>query len=360
MVISYTQPKHVGVKGNIRFCVLGWLCCLYLKKFQKCITNNYFTRTPEIFKTFCRREQAWQFLVQMWRVKKVIDQYCQYCTVMTEGGHTFSTKLLAVSCLVISVNICFSCCSSTLARSTFSFLIPVMSLDIFSSAIRSSFCSRNGWSTTEYWRYNSRVTLITYFVLSVWFTCQYSDHSILHKMAAYLWTSDCKWRGTKLTPEHSKGTQTNWGNHQTVTSITFSFCQLSYIKYTWMPSPNYKYINSWLRVFQSGNIQVYLWILCYVNIVLLTNLISDVAKFSPAKPKSLLVSCKLSFMTDGFKMYSLSHFKSEHPTQFFYNVFTEFIEYLLWFLTDTLLCIITFIPSWSMCIQNTNITPASS
>jgi hypothetical protein len=45
--------------------------------------------------------------------------------------------------------------------------------------------------------------------------------------------------------------------------------------------------------------------------------ILDVAKFSPATPITLLVSCKLSFMTVGFKTYSLPHFKSEHPTQFF-------------------------------------------
>ena len=199
MTISYAQPKHVGVKVNIGFCVRGWLYCLHWKKLKKFITNNYLIRTPEVFKTFCTRKQAWGFLVQMGRIKKVKDQYCQHCILMTKGGHTFSTKLLVVSCLVISVNICFSCCSSTLARSTFSFLIPVMSLDIFSSAIRSSFCSRNGWSptTTEYLWYNSHVTLIMNFVLRVWFICQYSDHSIFHKVAAYLWISDCKGHGTK-------------------------------------------------------------------------------------------------------------------------------------------------------------------
>ena len=47
------------------------------------------------------------------------------------------------------------------------------------------------------------------------------------------------------------------------------------------------------------------------------NFISDVAKFSSATPVTLLVSCKLSFMTVGLKMHSLPHFKSEYPTQFF-------------------------------------------
>jgi len=89
------------------------------------------------------------------------------------------------------------------------------------------------------------------------------------------------------------------------------------------------------------------------------NFILDVAKFSPAAPIILLVSCKLSFMTVGFKMYFLPHFKLEHPIQFFIMYFTEFITYLLWLLTDTLLCINTFIPSWGICIQNKNITPAS-
>jgi len=47
------------------------------------------------------------------------------------------------------------------------------------------------------------------------------------------------------------------------------------------------------------------------------NLISDVAKFTSATPITLLGSCKLSFMSVGFKMYSLPHCKSEYPTQFF-------------------------------------------
>jgi hypothetical protein len=47
------------------------------------------------------------------------------------------------------------------------------------------------------------------------------------------------------------------------------------------------------------------------------NFILDVAQFSPATPVTLLVSCKLSFMTVGFKMYSLPHLKSVHPTQRF-------------------------------------------
>jgi len=34
VIISYAQPKHLGVKVNIRFCVLGWLYCLHWKKFK--------------------------------------------------------------------------------------------------------------------------------------------------------------------------------------------------------------------------------------------------------------------------------------------------------------------------------------
>lgn len=52
---------------------------------------------------------------------------------------TFSTKLSAESVLAISLTISFSNRSSILTRSTLSFLIPVILLDSFNSAIKSSF-----------------------------------------------------------------------------------------------------------------------------------------------------------------------------------------------------------------------------
>lgn len=57
---------------------------------------------------------------------------------------TFSTKFVAVNCFVISEMISFSLLSSVFALSIFIFLMPVMSLDIFSSAMRSVFCAKNG------------------------------------------------------------------------------------------------------------------------------------------------------------------------------------------------------------------------
>lgn len=56
---------------------------------------------------------------------------------------TFSTNLVVVICFDISDNISFSKFSSFFALSTFNFLMPLISLDIFSSAIKSVFCAKN-------------------------------------------------------------------------------------------------------------------------------------------------------------------------------------------------------------------------
>lgn len=54
------------------------------------------------------------------------------------------------NCLVMSLIFCFSLISSNLTFSPFIFLIPLISLDIFSSAIRSCLCACNGVTTPVY------------------------------------------------------------------------------------------------------------------------------------------------------------------------------------------------------------------
>jgi hypothetical protein len=51
---------------------------------------------------------------------------------------------------------------------------------------------------------------------------------------------------------------------------------------------------------------VYLYNLLSGNLVLLTNIFSDAAKFTALTPLSILVSCKLSFPMVRLKMSSLS------------------------------------------------------
>lgn len=58
--------------------------------------------------------------------------------------------------LVNSVNVSLSCRLSRLARSTFNFLIPVISLDIFSSSIRSVFAALKSTALGRHWRLTDR------------------------------------------------------------------------------------------------------------------------------------------------------------------------------------------------------------
>ena len=65
---------------------------------------------------------------------------------------TWSTKFSAVNLFVNSVKVSLSCRLSRLARSTFNFFIPVMSLDSFSSSIRSVLALLKSAALGKHWR----------------------------------------------------------------------------------------------------------------------------------------------------------------------------------------------------------------
>lgn len=80
-----------------------------------------------------------------WRLRLEPGWAARICLNLTfsykRGRHlTWSTKLSTEYCLDSLLKISFSLRSSDLARSTRHFLMPVMSLDRFSSAMRSFFC----------------------------------------------------------------------------------------------------------------------------------------------------------------------------------------------------------------------------
>lgn len=70
---------------------------------------------------------------------------------------TWSTKFSAVNLFVNSVNVSLSCRLSLRARSTFIFFIPLISLDIFNSSIRSVLALRNvSAALGMHWRLTDR------------------------------------------------------------------------------------------------------------------------------------------------------------------------------------------------------------
>jgi hypothetical protein len=69
--------------------------------------------------------------------------------------------------------------------------------------------------------------------------------------------------------------------------------------------------------FSLGDVQVYLWMLGCGNIVLLTVRFLNVAKFTNLNPLSLLISCKLSLLIIGLKMFSLSTLALRSPNRIF-------------------------------------------
>jgi hypothetical protein len=73
----------------------------------------------------------------------------------------------------------------------------------------------------------------------------------------------------------------------------------------------------WLWVFPSGDVRVYLWMLCCGNIVLLTLRFLDVTKFTTLIPLSLVIPCKLSFPIVGLKMSCLPTLVLKSPNRIF-------------------------------------------
>jgi len=72
-----------------------------------------------------------------------------------------------------------------------------------------------------------------------------------------------------------------------------------------------------LCVFPSEVVQVYLQMLWCQNTVLLTTTFFDVAKFTTLIPLSLQISCKLSYLIIGVKIYSLYIFVLKSPNKIF-------------------------------------------
>jgi hypothetical protein len=73
----------------------------------------------------------------------------------------------------------------------------------------------------------------------------------------------------------------------------------------------------WLWDFPSGDVQVYLWMLRYGNIVLLTTRFFDVAKFAILTPLTLQSCRKLSLPFVFLKIFSLPSFALKSPNRDF-------------------------------------------
>ena len=98
---------------------------------------------------------------------------------------------------------------------------------------------------------------------------------------------------------------------------------------------------------------MYLWMFRCGNIVLLTTTFFDVAKFTVLTPLSLLSWCRLSFPIVGLQIFSLPAFALASSNR-------KMIENLPSFLTNTDPRHSTFLFSWCLSIQNSDITPATS
>jgi len=123
----------------------------------------------------------------------------------------------------------------------------------------------------------------------------------------------------------------------------------------------------WLRVFPTGEVQVYLWMFRCGNIVLLTNGFFDMVKFTVLTLLSLLSWCRLWFLIVGFKkptvrkdsrLLSLPNFALKFPKRIFIWYWGKWSKRAL-ILHKTLFGIITLLHSCSMDIQNNDITPAT-
>jgi hypothetical protein len=78
-----------------------------------------------------------------------------------------------------------------------------------------------------------------------------------------------------------------------------------------------------IRRCSSEVMDVTLWEHCTLTIRFL-----DMAKFTTLTPLSLLISCKLLFLTVGLKMSSLPALALKSLKQIFHMAFREFIEYM--------------------------------
>ena len=115
----------------------------------------------------------------------------------------------------------------------------------------------------------------------------------------------------------------------------------------------------WLWVIPSGEVQVYLWMFQWGNIMLLTTRYFDAAKFTILKTLSLLSWRRLSFPIVSLKMYVFPTFTLKSPNRI-----------VIWYLENyrkpstfphtTVFWIETFLLTWCMRIQNKDITPAIS
>ena len=85
----------------------------------------------------------------------------------------------------------------------------------------------------------------------------------------------------------------------------------------------------WLWVFPSGEVQVYLRMFRWGNIVLFTTRFFDVAKVTILTPLSILCWCKLSFPIVGLKIFSLPTFTLKSPNRIFVWLKTR-LEYVIY------------------------------
>ena len=111
-------------------------------------------------------------------------------------------------------------------------------------------------------------------------------------------------------------------------------------------------------VFPSASVLVHVGIFLCGNIFVSTIRYFDVVSFTAVTTFTFLFSCKLSFQAAGLKITSLPSFSLKSPKNIDL-VLGKLIEYLLYFLTESVPCGTSFILNWCMCIQDINITSAT-
>jgi len=115
----------------------------------------------------------------------------------------------------------------------------------------------------------------------------------------------------------------------------------------------------WLRVFPTGEGQVYLWMFRWGNIVLLKTGFFDLVKFTILTSLSLLSWCRLSFQIVGFKILSFPNFAIKSPNRIFIWCWRKLKKPAL-ILHKTVFWIITLLHTCFMGIEKNGITPATS
>ena len=108
--------------------------------------------------------------------------------------------------------------------------------------------------------------------------------------------------------------------------ITISSPKTSHIQYTRLPSI-YQYMVNLVVSLTIREVQVYLWMFRWGNIVLLTTRFCDVAKLTSLTPLSLLSWWRLSCPIVGLKLFSLPTFALQSPSNIFiWYTATETLE----------------------------------